>query len=202
MPPISSSTSFPRPMTISRPASERRLTRGDWNPCHCTATGEETSRVSSSNSTFRCPGLWKRAGRTRPRTPTAWARWRGAGSAWSTGSRMYEGGHFRGPRNREFASATCMFTNSRSPAHDWNPATPDPIEGPVRPIEALDESTPPTIRPKGCIDRLVHVFPVTGSPISGGDVDRRGPDHRGPRGHRRREPPASRRGCRSAWSAR
>ena len=73
---------------------------------------------------------------------------------------------------------------------------------PSRPIEALDESTPPTIRPEGCIARLVHVFPVTGSPISGVDVDRRGPDHRGPRGHRRREPPANRRGCRSAWSAR
>ncbi|MCP4740871.1 MAG: hypothetical protein GY871_01380, partial [Actinomycetales bacterium] len=36
----------PRRMTISRPASERRLTRGDWSPCHCTSTGEETSRVS------------------------------------------------------------------------------------------------------------------------------------------------------------
>ena len=112
------------------------------------------------------------------------------------------GDHLRGPRNGESASVTCMFTNSRSPAHDWNPATPGPIDDSLPHIEALDESTPPTIRPEGCIARLVHVFPATGSPISGVDDDRSDRDRRGPRGHRRPEPPANRKGCRSASSAR
>ena len=68
--PFSPMFSTPWRMTISRAVPERRLVRGDWSPCRCTGTGEDTFRASSSNSTFRCPGRWKRARRTRPRTPT------------------------------------------------------------------------------------------------------------------------------------